>query len=143
MKKLISLGLAVSLALSGVSTVISPIIVQANSSSYADYSGDQYWSEDMLWSIEKGLINGYANVKNAKTGKHENLLKPGDTLTEAQTLAVLYRYFDPEDLDTTVPDDPNWWASTSYQLAKRDGLKTVASSTNKTGSNQGTILIIR
>ena len=33
---------------------------------YADYRADQYWSKNMLWAIEKGLIGGYAKCKESK-----------------------------------------------------------------------------
>jgi hypothetical protein len=94
---------------------------------YDDYKESQYWSEDMIWAINKGLITGYR-----ENGKY--LLKPSNALTEAEALTILYRYFEPEAMASTT-SDLDWWASVPYQLAEQDRLNTVASYDDKQGSD--------
>ncbi|MBD0384864.1 S-layer homology domain-containing protein [Paenibacillus sedimenti] len=96
---------------------------------YGDYKEGQYWSEDMIWAINKGLITGYKENGNY-------LIKPSNTLTEAEALTTLYRYFEPEALVSTTSDF-DWWASVPYQLAEKDGLSTIASYNDKQGSDTG------
>lgn len=98
---------------------------------YADYKGGQYWSEAMLWAIDKGYITGYMNVKNPKTGKVENLLKPMDTLTEGQFLTILFRYLYPNELKNTKPKDPKFDLSVVYQMAEKYKLPTKANFKNR------------
>lgn len=97
---------------------------------YVDFKGDKYWSEDMLWAIDSGLITGY-EVTNLNSNQTEYLLKPYDTLSEAQALTVLYRFFKPDQMINATPDT-NWWASLPYQFAKNDGLNTFGSIENIT-----------
>lgn len=103
---------------------------------YADYKDGQYWSEAMLWAIDKGYITGYMNVKNPKTGKVENLLKPMDKLTEAQFLTILFRYLYPDELKNTKPSDPKYWASVQYQLAAKYKLPTNATLKNRANADK-------
>ncbi|BBW98756.1 stalk domain-containing protein [Geobacillus subterraneus] len=98
---------------------------------YADYKDGQYWSEAMLWAIDKGYITGYMNVKNQKTGKVENLLKPMDTLTEGQFLTILFRYLYPDELKNTKPKDPKFDLSVVYQMAEKYKLPTKANFKNR------------
>ncbi|MED4974254.1 MULTISPECIES: CAP domain-containing protein [Geobacillus thermoleovorans group] len=98
---------------------------------YADYKDGQYWSEAMLWAIDKGYITGYMNVKNPKTGKVENLLKPMDTLTEGQFLTILFRYLYPDELKNTKPKDPKFDLSVVYQMAEKYKLPTKANFKNR------------
>ncbi|WP_427392314.1 CAP domain-containing protein [Geobacillus icigianus] len=98
---------------------------------YADYKDGQYWSEPMLWALDKGLITGYMNVKNPKTGKVENLLKPMDTLTEGQFLTILFRYLYPDELKNTKPKDPKFDLSVVYQMAEKYKLPTKANFKNR------------
>lgn len=107
----------------------------SNPTGFADFKTGQYWSDNMLWAIEKGLISGYTNVKNPKTGKLENLIKPQDNLTESQFLAVMFRYTNPTELSNTKPTT-SWWASTSYQLAQKYNLPTNATLSNRTQADK-------
>jgi len=87
---------------------------------YADFMENQYWSQDMIWAIQRGLISGM-EVRNRSTGQTERLLKPYDTLTEAQALTILYRYFRPEQMNRQASSDSSWFAAVPYELAKADG----------------------
>jgi len=96
---------------------------------YQDFTQGAYWSEDMLWSIDHGLIAGFEE-------QGRKMLKPNDTLTEAQTLAILYRYFDQTGLQTTPPQT-NWWADVPYQLAARDELQGISQYNQAKGMRRG------
>lgn len=100
---------------------------------YTDFNPNAYWSDNMLWAIEKGMISGYTNVKNNKTGKTENLLKPNNNLTEAQFVSVLFRYAQPEQMNTLQPIN-GWWASTGYQLADQYNIPTKGSANSTANS---------
>lgn len=112
-------------------TKADPYATPTPVSKFTDYQSGEYWSENMLWAIDQGLISGYTNVKNKTTGKYENLLRPQDKLTEAQFLAVMFRYTNKDELAKTKPADPNYWASTAYQLAEKYKLPTNATLTNR------------
>lgn len=71
------------------------------------------------------------NVKNPKTGKVENLLKPMDTLTEGQFLTILFRYLYPDELKNTKPKDPKFDLSVVYQMAEKYKLPTKANFKNR------------
>ncbi|MFD1736942.1 hypothetical protein ACFSCX_10245 [Bacillus salitolerans] len=97
---------------------------------YDDYQTGQYWSEDMLWAIDKGIISGYINAKHPTTSKQGNWLNPYGSLTEAQLLTMLFRYAKKEELETTKATNPNFWASVPYQIAKRYSLPSIGSLEN-------------
>ncbi|WP_162596003.1 DUF5050 domain-containing protein [Bacillus sp. CGMCC 1.16541] len=103
---------------------------------YADFEANQHWSENMLWAVRNGLISGYQDIKNPKTGQVEDLLRPYHSLTEAQFLTVLFRYLRPEELHSTISKDPNYWASVPYQLAEKYRLPTNGTMTDKKAHNQ-------
>lgn len=86
---------------------------------YDDFQENQYWSEDILWAMNTGLVSGYK-----ENGKY--LTKPNNMLTEAEALTILYRYFEPDALKNTAPKT-DWWASVPYQLAEKDSLNVLAS----------------
>lgn len=147
MKKLISVSLAISLVL-GVGNnigVSEPLRVEASpvtkpltasiGSKFIDFKAGEYWSEPMEWMIGKGIIGGNA-VKNPKSGVTEQWLNPRDYLTEAQFLAILYRYTSPVELKTFIPVDVKYWASVPYQLAERDFLPTNATLGKLKAANQ-------
>lgn len=101
---------------------------------YNDYKANEYWSQDMLWAIDSGLIQGYLNTthptnKNIKTVG--NWLNPDGALSEAQMLTVIFRYSKPTELANTKPQDAKWYASVPYQLASKYKVTTVASLSNK------------
>lgn len=62
---------------------------------YADFQTGQYWSNDMLWAIDKGLIGGYINQKHPTDKRIKtkgNWLNPYGNLTVLQMQTVLTRY---------------------------------------------------
>jgi hypothetical protein len=97
---------------------------------FVDFRPDAYWSENMVWAIQKGLIAGFEE-KNPKTGKVEKLLKPADPLTEAQFLTILFRYSESSELLMTPTKDDKWWASKTYVLAEKLKLPTKGSHGNR------------
>lgn len=103
---------------------------------YADFMENQYWSQDMIWAIRRGLISGM-EVRNRSTGQTERLLKPYDTLTEAQALTILYRYFRPEQMNRQASSDSSWFAAVPYELAKADGLPTLGFVDDQANANKG------
>lgn len=103
-------------------------------SKYVDYKSGEYWSEPMEWMLQRGLIGG-SIIKNPKTGKDENWLKPKDPLTEAQFVAILYRYTDPAKAKATKSTTPGDWANVYYQLAAKDKLPTKATTTKRAAGN--------
>ncbi|RSK28816.1 hypothetical protein EJF36_19120 [Bacillus sp. HMF5848] len=102
---------------------------------YFDFKKGDYWSDDMAWAIDNKLISGYKNVL-ISSGKTGNLLKPYNTLTEAQALTVMYRYFDPVELKNNNTSS-SWWAAKAYQLANRDGLQPHGSVTSTNVGDSG------
>ncbi|WP_346234893.1 CAP domain-containing protein [Lysinibacillus telephonicus] len=114
----------------GPSKPTTPTAPTVTGKDYADFKPDQYWANDMLWAIENKLIQGYKNVKNTKTGKYENLLKPNAPLTEYQFLVMFFRY-----------SMPSYVASKGatmdvvYQLAKDYNLPTKGKVGAFTGAN--------
>ena len=76
---------------------------------FRDFQMNQYWSESMIWAIDKGLVLGVEMY-------NKNYLKPLDHLTEAQFLTILFRLTKLEELQMTAPA-VNYWSSVSYQLA--------------------------
>ena len=101
---------------------------------FVDYKSEQYWSEAMKWAVDDGIIQGFVEKNN--TGGTRNLIKPYQLLTEAQFLAVLYRYYSPMELDNTARIDTGYWASVPYQLADRYGLPTNASLLDRSQASQ-------
>lgn len=106
----------------------NPPVGNIDVSKFADYNASQYWAEDFQWAVNRGIINGYQNVKNPTTGKYENLLKPYTNLTENQMLSVLFRYFKPAELASTKPKTA-WVADVNYQLASKYGLPVLGANT--------------
>lgn len=104
---------------------------------FADFNHNEWWANDMVWAIDRGLIQGYSNVKNAKTGRYETLLKPNSTLTEAHFLTILFRYAKPRELSNTRPTS-NWVYNVQYQLAKKYNLPTRANESSTAKKNIAT-----
>ena len=78
---------------------------------------------------------GMQNVKNPKTGKLENLLKPNEQLTEAQFLSVLFKYAKPDELKSTKAKTDHW-ASVQYQLAEKYNQPTKATLKNTSSAGK-------
>ncbi|MCM3639322.1 hypothetical protein M3152_16600 [Sporosarcina luteola] len=95
---------------------------------FVDYKEGEYWSEPILWSVNRGLMFG--SVVN-----NRRYLKPMDNLTEAQFLAMLFRFAKPDELATTAPQS-NHWASVPYQLATNYKLPVEGSLENLAKANQ-------
>ncbi|HWO97227.1 MAG TPA: S-layer homology domain-containing protein [Bacillus sp. (in: firmicutes)] len=97
---------------------------------YNDFQSDQYWAQDMLWAIDKGLIRGYVNQGHPSTKKYGNWLNPYGALTESQMLTVVLRYAKPAELGSTKSTNTKFFASIEYQLAQKYNLPTKGSLTN-------------
>lgn len=115
----------------------TPTTAPSNSlgSKYVDFKTGEYWSEPMEWMLQRGLIGG-STIKNPKTGKDENWLKPKDPLTESQFVAILYRYTDPAKAKATKSSNPSDWANVYYQLAAKDKLPTKGTTAKRAIGNQ-------
>lgn len=91
---------------------------------FADFK-DLWWTENMIWAIERGLINGVP-VWNAKTKKTETQLQPNAELTEAQFLTIFFRFAHNEEL-ATVENTTSWKYSGLYNMAKKYQMPVKAS----------------
>ena len=105
-----------------------PSVENIDVSKFADYKADQYWAEDFQWAVNRGIINGYKNVKNPTTGKYENLLKPYANLTENEMLSILLRYFIHDELVSTQPET-SWFADVNYRMATKYNLPVLGDNT--------------
>jgi len=109
-----------------------------NKVKFNDYQSDQYWSHDMLWAIDNGLIQGYMNSTHP-SNKNNNLvgnwIDPQGGLLESQMLTVLFRYVKNDELIKTVPIDTKWWASSVYQLALKYSVPTEGSLRNRAATS--------
>lgn len=101
---------------------------------FADFNHNECWVSDMMWAIDRGLIQGYSNVKNTRTGMYETLLKPYGTLTEAHFLTMLFRYAKPQEYKYARPTS-NWVYNVQYQLARKYNLPTRANETSTAKKN--------
>lgn len=84
---------------------------------FDDYASGMYWSDSMLWGIDKGLIAGYQG-----TSDNLYLLKPYDQLTEAQLLTIMFRFLDPQKLYSLQSGNTNFFAEGAYKIALSKGL---------------------
>lgn len=84
--------------------------VEAASIKYDDYQSNQYWSSDMLWAINKGLMQGYMNTEHPrnKKGKVGNWLDPQGDLTEAQMFTIVWRYVRPTEMKPAKSLEMHW-----------------------------------
>lgn len=136
MRRVVTVGLALSLAFGAgnIEGLTAPVNVEASVNNeitliYADFDTDADWASSMTWMVSKGLIGGTPKL-NKKTGKTEQWLLPRNTLTEAQFVGILYRYFQSNELRNLKPAVPSQWSSTAYQLAAKDKLPTLGSIAN-------------
>jgi hypothetical protein len=89
---------------------------------FDDYAGGKYWSDTMLWAVDKGLITGF---DTGFEGRY--LLKPYAALSEYQLLMILFRYLEPERL-LSLANNTNTFENYSYSLytlAQEYGLPTM------------------
>ena len=128
LRSMVPLALIASLSISGMPVSASTVNVSSQTAAlsfYHDYEEGQYWSQDMQWAIENTFIQGYIQAQHPSgVIGFGNWLDPYGELKEAQMLTVLLRYFKAEELASTKPADPEFWASTSYQLAEKYKLPT-------------------
>lgn len=111
------------------SYLIKPIDYSPYRQKFADFDESKWWVNDMIWAVERGLINGYGNVWNAKTKKYETLLKPNQQLTEEHFLTIFFRYAEKEEL-ATIKNNTSWSLSGLYSLAKKYNMPVRASGTS-------------
>jgi uncharacterized protein YkwD len=83
--------------------------VSSGISFYRDYKEHAYWSQPMKWAVDREIVKGYQD---------EGLLKPYNTLTEAQYLTMLLRYLVPAELNSS-PKPAGHWAFKQYEVAQR------------------------
>ncbi len=79
----------------------------------------------MIWAIDRGLINGYGNVWNAKTKKYETQLQPNTQLTEAHFLTIFFRFAQKDEL-ASVKNTSSWNKSGLYNMAKKYKMPVLA-----------------
>jgi uncharacterized protein YkwD len=104
---------------------------------YYDASVGEYWSDAMIWAVDKKYISAYMNVpKPYNPGSKVNLLKPDNAMTEAEFLIALTKYFYPDEYAKTKPTDKKFMASVAYQLAAKYKLPTKASLKNKANATK-------
>ncbi len=147
MKKSISASLALSLLLGVGTTFVVPLqnkieapktqLLSASISSkvnYNDYQDGQYWSKDILWAVDNGLIQGYLNTTHPTSKLNKtigNWLNPSGQLTEAQAVAILFRYAKPDELAKMDAQNTEYWAKPAYQLAEKYQIPTQSTSINR------------
>ncbi|MDC3415943.1 CAP domain-containing protein [Aquibacillus salsiterrae] len=115
------------------SVLITPVFAaETTQLNYDDFKPNEYWSDDMIWATEQGLIKGYIDARHPITDKKGNWLNPYGDLTEAQMLSVLFQYFAKEELAASG-STPGFWALAQYQLADEyDVMTRGISSSNDT-----------
>ncbi|MEG0472848.1 MAG: SH3 domain-containing protein, partial [Solibacillus sp.] len=92
---------------------------------FADFSTTAWWSNGMIWALDRGLIRGYDNVWNAKTKKYETQLQPNTQLTEAHFLTIFFRYVQKDEL-ASVKNTSSWNNSGLYNMAKKYKMPVLA-----------------
>lgn len=107
---------------------------------YQDYNPSAYWSQDMQWAIDQGLVNGFINQRHPSNPSQGvgNWLDPRGSLTEAQMVSILMRYEAPNEVESVTPTNPNYWASTAYQVAASKGLRVKGSPTARSLADANT-----
>ena len=125
------------------STPTPPVATKPDYSSYttkfADFDATAWWRDDMIWAIDRGLINGYSNIWNAKTKKYETQLQPNTQLTEAHFLTIFFRYAQKDEL-ANAKNTSSWHRSSLYNMAKKYKMPVLAnedSTTSKSLAEKG------
>lgn len=101
----------------------------AYSKRFADFRIN-WWTDDMIWAIDKGLIQGDSTVWNSKTKKYETHLKPNSQLTEAHFLTIFFRYAEKDEL-ASVKSTSSWSRSGVYNMAKKYEMPVLANESSK------------
>ena len=99
---------------------------------YADFSSA---AEDMIWAIDKGLIQGYSNEWYAKTNKKETILKPNSPLTEYHFLKIFFRYAEKDALASY--EEMSLWKDGVYHIAEKYNLPVLGSEKSKAKADEG------
>ena len=111
------------------STLTPPVVTKPDYSAYAakfaDFDATAWWRDDMIWAIDRGLINGYSNIWNAKTKKYEKQLQPNTQLTEAHFLTIFFRFAQKDEL-ASVKNTSSWNKSGLYNMAKKYKMPVLA-----------------
>ncbi|WP_318617298.1 CAP domain-containing protein [Sporosarcina sp. YIM B06819] len=107
------------------------------SKQFADFDPKAWWAADMVWAVERGYISGYSNVLNPKTKKHETHLKPGNQLTEAHFLMIMFRYMISDEYGSTKASS-KWAYNVPYKIAKKYNLPTLANESSTTKQKAAT-----
>lgn len=113
MNKKIIVGLIASATLM---TTVSPIATTSQAASsyqtqssinFKDVPNNHYASEAIKWGVSSGLIKGYTN----------GTFRPSETLTEAQFVALLYRFYGDfaKNVRVNTQDKDNHWADDAYE----------------------------
>lgn len=101
---------------------------------FADFSTSKWWRDDMIWAVDRGLINGYGNTWYPVTKKYETLLMPDKELTEAHFLMIFFRYAEKEEL-ANAKNTSSWQYSAVYNMAKKYNMPVLASEANATSKS--------
>lgn len=109
---------------------------------FADFNRNAWWAGDMIWAVERGYISGYGKALNPKTKKYEEYLRPGNQLTEAHFLMILFRYMIPYEYES-MKATSKWAYNVPYKLAERHNLPTLGSESSAAKKKQATQGITR
>jgi len=107
----------------------TPKDYSAYAKKFADFRID-WWTDNMIWAIDKGLIQGDSTVWNSKTKKYETHLKPKSQLTEAHFLTIFFRYAEKDEL-ASVKSTSSWSRSGIYNMAKKYEMPVLANESSK------------
>ena len=102
---------------------------------FVDFNTTAWWRDDMVWAIDRGIIEGYGKAWNEKTKKYEKQLQPNAQLTEAHFLTIFFRYAQKD-----VKNTSSWNRSGLYNMAKKYKMPVLAteeSTTSKALANKG------
>ena len=111
-------------------TPTPPVDYSTYAEKFADFSTTAWWRDDMIWAIDKGLIQGDSKVWNSKTKKYETHLKPNSQLTEYHFLTIFFRYAEKDELANVKPTS-SWSRSGIYNMAKKYQMPVLANESSK------------
>ena len=115
-------------------SVVTKPDYSAYAAKFADFDATAWWTDDMIWAINRGLINGYSNVWNAKTKRYETQLQPNTQLTEAHFLTIFFRYAQKDEL-ASVKNTSSWNRSGLYNMAKKYKMPVLANEETATAKS--------
>ncbi|MDD6213762.1 MAG: S-layer homology domain-containing protein [Firmicutes bacterium] len=64
---------------------------------FTDVADDEWYSDAVAWAVKNGIVNGVSETEFA----------PNDSITREQMAAVLYRYAQYKEQDTSIAEDTN------------------------------------